>query len=108
MLQEPTYLILVALLDGPLHGYGIIRRSELLSGGRVRLNAGTLYMALDRLLAGDVVEVVREEIVSGRARRVYALTASGRSLVSEEGRRLAESAQLVTKRARLRMVQGRA
>lgn len=105
-LSEPTYFILVALLDGPLHGYGIIRRCQLLSRGRVRLSAGTLYTALDRLLAARMLEVVSEEIVSGRARRNYSLTAAGRTLVSGEASRLAESARLLTKRGRLRFVRG--
>jgi|SRR5450759_2917650 PadR family transcriptional regulator, regulatory protein PadR len=105
-LQEPTFFTMVALLDGPLHGYAIIRRCEVLSGGRVTLNAGTLYTALDRLLAAEMVEVVREEIVSGRARRVYALTGSGRHLISQEGRRHAEAARLVTKRPGLRRIRG--
>ena len=105
-LQEPTFFTLVALLDGPLHGYGIIKRCQLITRGRVRLSAGTLYTALDRLLAAQMVEVVREEIVSGRARRIYALTGPGRNLVSQEGRHLAEAARLVTKRPGLRTVRG--
>jgi DNA-binding PadR family transcriptional regulator len=104
-MQEPTFFTLVALLDGPLHGYAIIKRSEQLSLGRIRLSAGTLYTALDRLLAAGIVEVVREEIVSGRARRYYQLTQSGHELIVGEGRRLASAAQLVTKRPRLRKTQ---
>ncbi len=101
-MQEPTFLTMVALLDGPLHGYAIIKRSEQLSRGRIRLSAGTLYTALDRLLAAGMVVVVREEIVSGRARRYYQLTSSGRELIAEEGRRLAAAARLVTKRPGMR------
>jgi DNA-binding PadR family transcriptional regulator len=97
-MQEPTFFTMVALLDGPLHGYAIIKRSEQLSQGRFRLSAGTLYAALDRLLAAGTVAVVREEVVSGRARRYYQLTRSGRDLIAEEGRRLAAAARLVTKR----------
>ena len=105
-LQEPTFYTLVALQDGPLHGYAIIKRSEQLSGGRVRLSAGTLYTALDRLLAAEMVEVVREEVVDGRARRVYRLTRAGRDLIAKEGRRLAEAARLVKVRARVRTTRG--
>ena len=105
-LQEPTFFTMVALLDGPLHGYAIIRRCELISGGRIRLNAGTLYTGLDRLLEAEMVEVVRDEVVSGRARRVYALTGAGRKLISEEGHRLAEKARLVTKRPILLRTRG--
>ena len=45
-LRESTYFILAALLDGPRHGYAIVKEVEQLSGGRVRLSAGTLYGAL--------------------------------------------------------------
>ena len=68
-MREPTYFVLASLLDGPLHGYAIIRRTEELSDSRVRLATGTLYTALDRLTAEGYVELVREEIVNGRARR---------------------------------------
>jgi PadR family transcriptional regulator, regulatory protein PadR len=60
-MREPTYFVLASLLDGPLHGYAIIQRTGELSGGRVRLAAGTLYAALDRLTAEGHVELVREE-----------------------------------------------
>src|ERR1700683_444367 len=76
-MREPTYFVLASLLDGPLHGYGIIKRADELSGHRVRLATGTLYAALDRLSAEGYVRLVSEEIVNGRARRSYGLTDSG-------------------------------
>ena len=50
VVREPTFLILAAVAADPLHGYGIIQSVEELSDGRVRLRAGTLYAALDRLV----------------------------------------------------------
>lgn len=97
-MREPTYFVLVSLLDGPLHGYAIIQRTEELSGGRVRLATGTLYTALDRLAADGYVELVREEIVNGRARRSYGLTRSGAGALRAEATRMAEAARLVTDR----------
>jgi DNA-binding PadR family transcriptional regulator len=44
-LQEPTFLILTALAAGAQHGYGIMTDVGQISGGRVRLRAGTLYAA---------------------------------------------------------------
>jgi DNA-binding PadR family transcriptional regulator len=83
-MREPTYYILTTLIDGPLHGYGIIKRTEELSDGRIRLAAGTLYGALDRLLHENQIEVDGEEQVNGRLRRYYRLTDVGRaSLVAE-------------------------
>jgi PadR family transcriptional regulator PadR len=83
-MREPTYYILTTLLDGPLHGYGIIKRTEELSDGRIRLAAGTLYGALDRLLDEKQVEVDGEEQVNGRRRRYYRLTDVGRASPAAE------------------------
>jgi PadR family transcriptional regulator, regulatory protein PadR len=105
--REPTYFVLASLLDGPLHGYAIIQRAEELSGGRVRLATGTLYTALDRLAAEGHVELVREEIVHGRARRSYGLTPSGSGALRAEALRMADAARLVTERGR-REAQGSA
>ena len=99
-MREPTYFVLASLLDGPLHGYAIIRRTEDLSDGRVRLATGTLYTALDRLTAEGYVELVREEIVNGRARRSYGLTSSGAGALRAEATRMAEAARLVTDEGR--------
>ena len=99
-MREPTYFVLVSLLDGPLHGYAIIERTVELSGGPVRLATGTLYTALDRLTAEGYVELVREEIVNGRARRSYGLTSSGAGALRAKAARMAEAARLVTDQGR--------
>jgi PadR family transcriptional regulator PadR len=99
-MREPTYLVLASLLDEPLHGYAIIQRAGEVSGGRVRLPTGTLYTALDRLTAGGLVELVREEIVNGRVRRSYGLTPTGTGELRAEASRMAETARLVTGRGR--------
>jgi DNA-binding PadR family transcriptional regulator len=99
-LQEPTFLILTALAAGAQHGYGIMTDVAGISGGRVKLRAGTLYAALDRLAAERLVEGDREEIVEGRLRRYYRLTpAGGRRLEAEAGR-LRASAAVATRRLR--------
>jgi PadR family transcriptional regulator PadR len=97
-MTEATYFVLASLLDGPLHGYAIIQRITELSNGRVRMATGTLYTALDRLAAQGYVELVREEIVNGRARRSYGLTSSGAGALRAEATRMAEAARLVTDR----------
>jgi PadR family transcriptional regulator len=98
-MREPTYFVLASLLDGPLHGYAIIKRAENLSGGRVRLATGTLYTALDRLTAEGFVRLVSEEIVAGRIRRSYGLTDRGSAALRAEAQRMAEAARLVTGKA---------
>ena len=89
-MREPTYFTLAALLDGPLHGYAIAKRAEAVSDGRVRLTAGTLYSALDRLLGQGLVAVD-----DGRARRYYRLTSSGRRSLEAVAARLADAAAVV-------------
>ena len=95
-MREPTYFVLASLLEGPLHGYAIMKRAEELSRGRIRLATGTLYTALDRLTTEGYVRLVRDEIVNGRVRRSYGLTDPGASALRAEAVRMAEAAQLVT------------
>jgi len=94
-LREPTFFVLTALLPAPLHGYGIIKAVEQMSGGRVRLRAGTLYAALERLENEGCVVLDREESEGGPPRRYYRLTPAGVTLLEDEGRRLADNAKLV-------------
>ncbi|MDX6527106.1 MAG: hypothetical protein QOI43_2617 [Gaiellales bacterium] len=77
VVREPTFLILAAVAADPLHGYGILRSVEQLSGGRVQLRAGTLYAALDRLVREGSLLVDHEEVVDGRLRRYYRITDRG-------------------------------
>jgi PadR family transcriptional regulator, regulatory protein PadR len=94
-LRPASYFVLAALLDGPLHGYAISARAQELSGGDVRLTAGTLYGALDRMAARGLVEPDREETVEGRLRRYYRLSDRGRDAVVQEAQRLAAAARVV-------------
>ena len=91
-MQEATFLILTALAADSQHGYGILSDVAQISGGRVRLRAGTLYTALDRLRADGLVAVDREEIVEGRLRRYYRLTDNGTEELAAEAARLQANA----------------
>jgi DNA-binding PadR family transcriptional regulator len=97
-MQEATFLILTALADGSQHGYGIIAEVQEISGGRVRLRAGTLYTALDRLRADGLIEVDREEIVESRLRRYYRLTTEGTRQLADEAARLQANATVALAR----------
>jgi PadR family transcriptional regulator PadR len=99
-MQEATFLILTALAGGSQHGYGIIRDVEQISDGRVRLRAGTLYTALDRLRRDRLIEVHREEIVDNRLRRYYRLTPPGKRRLAEEAARLQANAASAIRRLR--------
>ena len=97
-MQEATFLIMTALAAGTQHGYGIISDVAEISGGRVTLLAGTLYTALDRLRADQLIGVDREEIVDGRLRRYYRLTPAGtRRLAAEAARLQAHAAAALTR-----------
>lgn len=97
-MREPTYFILAALQDQPLHGYAIVKRAGELSDGRVRLTTGTLYAALDRLAGEEMVRVAAETVVNGRARRTYELTDQGLSALQAEAERMVAAARVVRNR----------
>jgi Transcriptional regulator PadR-like family len=61
--------VLTALAAGPQHGYGITTDVARISGNRVRLRAGTLYAALDRLRGEQLIDADRDEIVTGDSAR---------------------------------------
>lgn len=107
-LREPTFLILTALAAAPQHGYGILRDVEEISDGRVRLRAGTLYAALDRLSSDGWVDVDREEVVDGRLRRYYRLTDLGAARLSAEVARLRTHTRAAERRLRARLTGGTA
>lgn len=98
-MREPTFLILVALADRELHGYGIIQEVEKLSAGRLKLGPGSLYGALDRLSEQGLIRTTRTEVVRGRLRRYYAINDDGLSAVRQETARRTE----VLNAARLRL-----
>ena len=93
-LREPTFLVLAALGPGPLHGYGIIKAVEEMSEGRVRLRAGTLYGALERLESQGYVAFDGEGSDGGPARRYFRLTPTGQLLLTSEASRLAANARI--------------
>lgn len=99
-LRTPSYFALASLIDGPLHGYGIVQRAAEISGGKVRLSTGTLYALLERAMAEDLITTGEPYREGGRKRRDYALTPAGRIALEEEARRLERAARLVTRRLR--------
>ena len=93
-LTEGVYYILLSLTE-PLHGYGIMQKAETLSGGRVRLAAGTLYGALSNLAERGWIESVPDEPgtpATGREarRHAYRITSRGLEVLRGEVKRLGE------------------
>lgn len=101
-MREPTFLVLTALAAGPQHGYAVIEDVARITDGRVRLRAGTLYAALDRLRTDGLIEVDREEVVQSRLRRYYRLTGAGEQRLATETIRLRQQAAIAESRLRAR------
>ena len=89
-LTEAVYYILLSLTE-PLHGYGIMQNVKSLSGGRVRLAAGTLYGALATLTERGWIVSLGDE--SEGRKKEYQITPAGREAVRAELRRLHELTQ---------------
>lgn len=86
-LTEAVYYILLSLLS-PRHGYGIMQNAESLSGGRVKLAAGTLYGAINSLLEKGWIAALPGEKDSRK--KEYVITDAGKSILKAEIARLQE------------------
>lgn len=86
-LTEAVYYILLSLYE-PLHGYGIMRKIEEFSAGRVLLAAGTLYGALSTLVERRWIEALPDD--KNSRRKEYIITEQGRKAVFNEIKRLRE------------------
>ena len=86
-LTEAVYYILLSLLT-PRHGYGIMQNAELLSGGRVKLAAGTLYGAINSLLEKGWIMGLPGEKDSRK--KEYVITENGKTVLQAELQRLKE------------------
>jgi PadR family transcriptional regulator PadR len=98
--RTPSYFALASLVDGPLHGYAIVRRAAELSDGEVRLSTGTLYALLERAIDEGLIVAGAPYVEGGRQRRDYTLTEEGRSELQAETARLARAARTVSQRLR--------
>lgn len=87
-LTEGVFYILLSLTK-PMHGYGIMQNTEKLSGGRVRLAAGTLYGAITNLLDKGWIETLPGE-PDNRNKKEYVITNLGRAVLRDEIARLEE------------------
>jgi DNA-binding PadR family transcriptional regulator len=95
-LRSIEFDILLTLAEGERHGYAIIQAIEARADGGLRLETGTLYRALRRLLADGLVKPSARRAAASEAtghdderRRYYAITAAGRQAAAVEASRLA-------------------
>jgi PadR family transcriptional regulator, regulatory protein PadR len=85
VLQGTLDLMVLKTLEslGALHGYGIARRIEQVSGNTVTLNQGTIYPALLRLEQRKWIKAEWGTSETGRRAKFYALTRSGRKQIEQ-------------------------
>ncbi len=95
-LKPHVFLILMALVDGQAHGYEIRKAVEQRSEGAVRLDPGTLYRHIGRLLDEALIEESDERPDDDDPRRrYYALTDDGIMAVEAEAERMASLVEAV-------------
>jgi PadR family transcriptional regulator len=79
-------LIMKTLALEPMHGYGIARRIEQISKGVFRVNAGSLFVALQRLERGGLIRSEWNVSENNRRAKYYLLSERGRKRLSTETR----------------------
>lgn len=97
-LKPADFHILLVLADGPRHGYGIMKEAETESGGAVRLEIGSLYRILGRLLVAGLIEDADTAADPNDRRHSYRITRLGRRVLKAEAERLAGLVDLVRAR----------
>ena len=99
-MRPPDFQVLLILADGDLHAYGISKAVEKEPSGGVRLEIGSLYRMLARMLtAGLIEEPEHRRAGNGREarRRYYRITRFGRRVAEAEARRLRDVIELARK-----------
>lgn len=95
-LKPADFHILVALLAGERHGYGLMQQVSEDSGGRVVLELGSLYRLIARLNESGLLTESRRRPAADddTRRRYYRITPLGRQVAGQEARRLAAVVRL--------------
>ncbi len=100
-LSPTAFHVLVALAQGPKHGYGIAQEVEELTEGRIKMGPGTLYGSLQRLSAAELIceaDNPGDEGVHAKRRRYYRMTPLGGAALAAESTRLLRTARLAQDR----------
>jgi DNA-binding PadR family transcriptional regulator len=96
-LPPAAFHILVALAEGDSHGYAIMQDTSTRTGGRFKLNPGTLYTNIRRLLDQGLITELDERPDPNdhdERRRYYRLTKQGRAAAKAEAARLERMVEL--------------
>ena len=100
-LTPVAFEILLSVAQGERHGYAIMQDIEASTGGKMRLNPGTLYRAVGRLVDSGLLEELdprKAPDLDDARRRYYAVTQLGRRVAKAEARRM--EAQIAAARAK--------
>ena len=100
-LTPTAFHVLVALANGPRHGYGVAREVEELTEGRIVMGPGTLYGTLRRMLGSGLIDEAEnpgEEGLHAERRRYYEMTPLGGAALHSESTRLLRAAVVAQER----------
>lgn len=86
-LTEASFYVLMALYEEN-HGYGVIKKVEELTDGRLTIAAGTLYGVISSFLKHELIEL--KEVKASRSKKTYEITTFGKELLEYELNRLQE------------------
>jgi DNA-binding PadR family transcriptional regulator len=92
-LTPAVFHILLALADGPLHGYGIMQAVETSAASEPAMGPGTIYGSLQRMEEAGLVKELTTR--TDDRRRVFSLQPAGKRALAQEAERLARLATLV-------------
>ena len=96
--SDLAFHILLALGDGPAHGYAIGKEVQQRSAGRLDPTTGALYQALRRLSEDGLIMPVHTPDDADARRKYFALTALGRRAAGAEAERLESLVRVARKR----------
>lgn len=100
-LKPAAFHILLSLADSSRHGYGIMLEVQERTKGSVKLGPGTLYGAIKRLLADELIAEEAEKLdrtLDDERRRYYSLTQLGRRVITLDAERLAHLVEMAQKK----------
>jgi PadR family transcriptional regulator, regulatory protein PadR len=99
LLPGTLNLLVLKTLDalGPLHGYGIARRIEQVSGNLLELNQGTIYPALLNLEQAGWVGSEWGTSENNRRARYYSITRAGRKQLAAEEESWRRTSEIITR-----------
>ena len=95
-LTPAVFHILLALADGPRHGYAVMQAVEASAGDEARMGPGTIYGSLQRMEEAGLVRELSTR--TDDRRRVFAIQPLGRRALTAECQRLTRLADLVRSR----------